>query len=168
MTTLLQLGVVKESKNVILYEVFETIWTRVCTCQMVTRLRLWKELEIIGDNTKHAIWTVMLSLLALITTFKRKSVMGQSYYLSVAVGRIITIISSRVVTPNKIVCLTHWTTCCHLCLVRLYRYYSIFLARVFYIVLGFSCLSARKILAPTTGWFTFLGSSWCRNLPSSM
>lgn len=63
--------------------------------------------DITGDNTKHAIWTLMLSLLALITTFKRKSVMGQSYYLSAAVGRIITIISSRVVTPNKIVCLTH-------------------------------------------------------------
>ena len=28
--------VLKESKNVILYEVFETTWTRMCTCQMVT------------------------------------------------------------------------------------------------------------------------------------
>ena len=28
--------VLKESKNVILYEVFETIWTRMCTCQMVS------------------------------------------------------------------------------------------------------------------------------------
>ena len=26
--------------------------------------------DITGDNTKHAIWTLMLSLLALITTFK--------------------------------------------------------------------------------------------------
>ena len=34
--------------------------------------------DITADNTKHAIWTLMLSLLALITTFKRKSVMGQS------------------------------------------------------------------------------------------
>ena len=36
--------------------------------------------DITADNTKHAIWTLMLSLLVLITTFKRKSVMGQSYY----------------------------------------------------------------------------------------
>ena len=28
--------VLKESKNFILYEVFETTWTRMCTCQMVT------------------------------------------------------------------------------------------------------------------------------------
>ena len=28
--------VLKESKSVILYEVFETTWTRMCTCQMVT------------------------------------------------------------------------------------------------------------------------------------
>ena len=28
--------VLKESKNVILYEVSETTWTRMCTCQMVT------------------------------------------------------------------------------------------------------------------------------------
>ena len=44
--------VVKESKSVILYEVFETVWTRFCTCQMV-KLRLWKEFltitKITGD-----------------------------------------------------------------------------------------------------------------------
>ena len=62
------------------------------------------ELNMMGDHNKNVIWTLLLSLLALVTTFQQKY---HNYQL--------------VVTLNEIVGLycryTHWTTCRHLCLV---------------------------------------------------
>ena len=39
---------------------------------MPQKRRLEKELKLAGDKNKNAIWALLLSLLALITTFKKK------------------------------------------------------------------------------------------------